>query len=209
MNSTQTKKHRRGASRPGPKGLGSTCFGFALLAAAACHAQALTPDPAAWRPMTHADLAHPTATTATYFDIWKDAIDDNNRAFAAKGDTRFVNGNAPAVESHFVVWSSRRSVVLTVLNTATGCVDQQALSDGAVTVRLCPMRLAVYEGIQVQVMDAGRACFLESAPGRAANAATAATYTSYDIAARTLRVGAMVNHAVLQGCSFEIPIPPS
>lgn len=172
-----------------------------------CRAQALTPDPAAWRAMPHADLQHPTASTATYFDIWKDAIDANNRSYSARGDSRFANGNAPAVEAHFVVWSSRRSVVLTILNTATRCSDKQTLREAAMVVRLCPMRLAIYEGIQVRVMDAGRACFLESVSGAAADT-QATSYSSYDVATRTLRTGAIVNHGVVQGCSFDIPLPP-
>ena len=48
------------------------------------HAQTPTPDPAAWRPMSYADLQRPNPTTSTYADIWKDAIDRNNRAYAER-----------------------------------------------------------------------------------------------------------------------------
>jgi hypothetical protein len=89
--------------------------------ATSAYAQSLTPDPGAWRPMSYADLQKPSPHTATYLDIWKDAIEVNNRAYRARGDQRFSDGNAPATEAHFVIWSSTKSVVLSILNTVTGC----------------------------------------------------------------------------------------
>ena len=48
---------------------------------AAAHAQSLTPDPGAWRPMPYANLQTAAPQTATYLDIWKDAVEANNRAY--------------------------------------------------------------------------------------------------------------------------------
>src|SRR3954468_12209492 len=84
-------------------------------------AQTPTPDPGSWRPVSYADLQRPSSATATYADIWKDSIDDNNKAYVARGDTRFAAGNAPATEAHFVIWSPKKSVVFSVLDTATAC----------------------------------------------------------------------------------------
>ena len=131
----------------------------------AAHPQSLTPDPAAWRPMSYANLQKPSSQTATYVDIWKDAIEANNRAYKARGDLRFSGGNAPVTEAHFVIWSARRSVVLSVLDTAIECSVKQVAPDAHATVKLCPMRIAIYEGLQVKMMDGGRGCFLELAPG--------------------------------------------
>ena len=43
-------------------------------------AQSLTPDPGTWRPMSYADLQRPSQVTATYTDIWKDAIEEDRKS---------------------------------------------------------------------------------------------------------------------------------
>ncbi|WP_245270121.1 hypothetical protein [Nitrobacter hamburgensis] len=172
----------------------------------AVEARPLTPDPGAWRPMAYADLQRPSAQAATYLDIWKDAVDSNNRAYAAAGDRRFTAGNAPATEAHFVIWSTRRSVVLSVLDTAPGCTVKQVGVHAHATVKLCPTRVAIYEGIQVRTMDAGRSCFLELAPGAPPDPAASVAYASYDVAARTLKTGMILDHRAVEGCSLDIPL---
>lgn len=172
----------------------------------AAEAQPLTPDPATWRPMSYANLQRPSPETATYADIWKEAIDANNRAYAARGDRRFTDGNAPVTEAHFVIWSSRRSVVLSVLNTAIGCSVKQVARDVHATVKLCPMRIAIYEGLQVRTMDGGRGCFLELDPGALSDPAASAAYVSYDVATKTLKTGMIVNHKAVDGCSLDVPL---
>lgn len=176
--------------------------------ARAVAAQPLTQDPGAWLPMAYADLQRPSAQAATYADIWKDAVDSNNRAYAAAGDRRFETGNAPATEAHFVVWSTRRSVVLSVLDTAPGCAVKQVGDHARATVKLCPTRIAIYEGIQVRTMDAGRSCFLELAPGVRPDPAASVAYASYDVATRTLKAGMILDHRAVEGCSFDIPLYP-
>lgn len=169
-------------------------------------AQTLTVDPSAWRPMSYANLQRPSAQTATYGDIWKDAIDANNRAYRARGDTRFAPGNAPVTEAHFVIWSSQRSVVLSVLNTALGCSVKAVLDAAHATVKLCPLRIAIYEGLQVRTMDGGRACLLELEPGALPDPAASAAYVSYDVASKTLKTGMIVDHRAVDGCSLDIPL---
>ncbi len=169
-------------------------------------AQSLTADPGTWRPMSYADLQRPSQVTATYTDIWKDAIEENNRNYRARGDERFAAGNAPVTEAHFVIWSARRSVVLSALNTVTGCEVKSVDRVAHVTIKLCPLRMAVYEGVQVRTLEAGRACFLEPEAGAAVDTTATAAYASYDVPTRTVKIGMIVNHAAVDGCSFNVPL---
>jgi hypothetical protein len=169
----------------------------------------MTPDPSAWRPLSYADLQGSTADTNTYADIWKDAIDDNNRAYLARGDRRFATGNAPATEAHFVIWSPKKSVVLSVLNTATGCVVKETRAAARATVKLCPLRIAVYEGIRVRTMDGGRVCFLElrpAPPEATVDPVSSLSYASYDVKTKTIKTGVIVDHQGVDGCSVSIPL---
>ncbi len=190
----------------------STTALAALPIAAASHlnAQALTENPAAWRPLSYADLQHPTQGTATFVDIWKDAIDDNNRAYLAKGDRRYVFGNAPAIEAHFVIWSAQKSVVLSVLDTATGCTGRRTDQAVGATVRMCPVRIARYQGAIVHTVGGGRICFLELdrvSPAAGSDPTRSAAYASYDVKTKTINTGLIVNHKAVDGCSIAIPLP--
>lgn len=174
-------------------------------------AQEVTPDPKAWRPLAYADLRQPSGSALTYADIWRDALEENNRVYLARGDTRFRNSNAPATEAHYVIWSRARSVVLSILNTATGCTLKEVRAGAGASVKLCPMRLAIYEGVRVTTLDGGQACFLELGPGAAGEAPDpnrAAAYASYDPAARTVKLGLVVEHQPVDGCSHDVPLTP-
>jgi hypothetical protein len=170
-------------------------------------AQSLTADPAAWRSFAYTDLQNPSSTTATFADIWRDAIEENNRKYLARGDKRYAGGNAPAREAHFIIWSPAKSVVLSVLDTAAGCTPfatDQAL--GAI-VKLCPVRITQYEGATVKTSGGGKLCFLERPSLDAApESSRAAAYASYDIATKTIRTGLMLDHKPLDGCSISIPL---
>lgn len=181
--------------------------GFALMEASHAHAQTITADPGAWRSMSYANLQAPSPVTATYVDIWKDAIDENNRHYEQRGDRRFSGGNAPVNEAHFVIWSSRRSVVFSVLDTASQCEPKAAFPEAGATVKLCPMRIAIYEGLQVRTLDGGKACFLELEQGASAGQDASGAYASYDVASRTVNTGVIVNHIAVEGCSFDVPLP--
>ncbi|BAV52634.1 Uncharacterized protein MLTONO_p0164 (plasmid) [Mesorhizobium loti] len=179
-----------------------------LAATSSISAQERTPDPSAWRSVSYADMQLPSADTATYADIWKDAIEANNRAYAAHGDTRFAGANAPAVEAHFVIWSTKRSVVLSVLDTATGCTLKGVLAAG-VTVKLCPLRIAIYDGLLVRTLEGGRACFLEMGPKAVGgDPVGSGSYVSYDTKTKTLKTGTIVAHQAVEGCSLTLPLPP-
>jgi hypothetical protein len=177
----------------------------------AAHPQSLTPDPGAWRPMSYANLQTPAAQTATYLDIWKDAVEANNRAYKARGDLRFSDGNAPATEAHFVIWSRTKSVVLSILDTVTGCTLKELRAAAGATIKLCPLRIAIYEGIQVRTLDGGRACFLELASparGNSGDPNQAVSYASYDVATKTVKTGVIIDHQAVDGCSQNIALYP-
>ena len=184
----------------------AAALGAALLVAhpATVFAQTLTPDPGAWRPLAYSDLQKQTRREATYSAIWKDAVDANNAAYAGSGDRRFAGGNAPATEAHFVIWSARRSVAVSILNTALGCSVKTR--EEKVVIKLCPMRVAIYDGLRVRTLEAGRGCFIEPAPGAPLDPTASAAYGAYDVATKTAKIGLIVNHRAIDGCSFNIPI---
>ena len=156
--------------------------------------------------LAYADLRQPSGSALTYADIWRDALEENNRVYLARGDTRFRASNAPATEAHYVIWSSAKSVVLSILNTVTGCTLKEVRAGTGTSVKLCPMRLAIYEGVRVTTLDGGQACFLELGPGAATDPSRAAAYASYDPAARTVKLGLVVDHQPVEGCSHDVPL---
>lgn len=181
------------------------------LAASAATAQPLTPDPTTWRPLSFVDLRLSSPATRTYADIWRDLIEANNRAYEARGDLRFRGANAPVTEAHFVIWSTSKSVVVSILNTATGCTLKAVAAGARASVKLCPLRLAIYEGIAVRTLEGGQACFLELAAlaaGEMREPDRAAAYASYEPATKTIRLGLIIDHRPVDGCSHAIPLYP-
>ncbi|PZN94141.1 MAG: hypothetical protein DCF30_20785 [Hyphomicrobiales bacterium] len=150
-------------------------------------------------------MTKPSSSNATFADIWKDEIEANNKAYREAGDFRFASGNAPAAEAHFVIWSPAKSVVLSILNAATRCTSKQA--DAGVRVKLCPMRLVIYEGIRTRVLNADRGCFLELDASAGQSTAIATAYAAYDVPSRTVKTGLVVAGQAVDGCSHAIPVP--
>jgi hypothetical protein len=182
-------------------------LGIALLGgrSSVAFAQTFTPDPGEWRPLAYANLRKPTPRDATFVDIWNDVVDAGDRAEARRGDPRLASGKPSAIEAHFVIWSPARSVVLSVLDTTLGCSAKPRDPETRAVIKLCPMRVAIYDGLRVQTMEAGRGCFLE--PQSGARLDVSAAYGAYDVASRTLKIGMIVNHRPVGGCSFNIPLP--
>jgi hypothetical protein len=162
-----------------------------------------------WRDITYADLRLPGEAARSYNEIWADRVSENNRHYARAGDLRFAAGNAPAVASVFVVRSPTKVVVLSVLNAVSACRVGQQYERHKVTVKRCPMRLAIYGAGGNTVLDAGEGCFLEfSDPKRAFTSdREAGSYAAYDIATRTIRTGLVIGGRAVAGCDLAIPIP--
>ncbi|MGX5845009.1 hypothetical protein ACWGTI_30465 [Mesorhizobium sp. ArgA1] len=173
-------------------------------------AQSLTPDPNAWRAVAYADLQLPNSEAVPYASLWSDRLRKNNDAYAAKGDTRFAVANAPASESHIVVRSPTKTVVLSVLHTLVGCSPIRTDPVGNATLKRCPMRLAVYQNGRSMVADAGTGCFIEygplpnnARPDLARNGAMGA----YDVQAKTIRAGIIFQGEIAQECQFRVAVP--
>ena len=187
---------------------------FALSLAAAIIAtpaasESFTPDPEHWRPVHYYDLQLVSGEAEHYASIWADKLDQNNRAYVAKGDARFAVGNAPASEAHFSVNFTNKLAVLSVLNTATGCAKTKAFPAAHATVKFCPLRLAIWEDGKLSISEA-TGCYLELTLANASPDPTASvSYVSYDVAAKSFRTGMIVAHKAVPECSLIIPLHPN
>ena len=169
--------------------------------------------PQDWRDIVYADLRLPNDRARPYAEIWADKLSQNNDHYARAGDARYVAGNAPAIASAFVVRSPTRVVVLSVFNAVSACRTIRRYERQLVTVKRCPMRLALYDhgagGATGSVLDAGEGCFLEFGDPRRALASDreAGSYAAYDVATRTIRTGLVIGGEAVAGCDLAIPIP--
>ena len=178
----------------------------ATLAAVPAQAEEFSPNPGRWRPVHYYDLQIPSGDAANFASIRADRIDANNKAYAAKGDRRFTVANAPATEAHFTINFTGKLVVLTVLNTATGCGKSLPFPAANVTVKLCPLRLATFENGMVEISEA-TGCFLERGAAAAGeDPAASVSYVAYDVPAKSFRLGMIVAHRAVPECSLTIQL---
>jgi hypothetical protein len=180
------------------------------LTAATSQAQELTPHPEDWRPIVYRDLQIPGPQDRIYADLWADVIQSNNRRYIAAGDRRFLLGNAPVREAHALVRGGDKVALLSILDTATHCVAVARDSNSDLSVKMCPMRLAIWNGTSTTLREA-KGCYLEPGPGARktmANSSYAASYTSYDIITKSIRLGVILGRRVLEQCSQTVPLYP-
>ena len=166
--------------------------------------------PNEWRTVSYADLQLPGPTTKSFAALWADEITRNNAAYRKKGDHRFLVGNAPATESHFVIRSPVKTVVLSVLNTATACRHIATDGVGRATLKRCPMRLVIYQTNRSAILNAGMGCFIEYAAlesGESRDPARNASYAAYDKDTRTIRTGLFFAGQAADDCITRIPLP--
>lgn len=171
-------------------------------------AQSATPDE--WRSVAYADLQLPGPAVTSFAAIWADEITRNNNAYRKKGDRRFLVGNAPVTESHFVIRSPIKTVVLSVLNTATACRPIATDGVGRATLKRCPMRLAIYQSSRSSILNAEMGCFIEYAAmesGASRDPARNASYATYDKVNRTIRTGLFFAGQLVDECIARIPLP--
>ena len=171
----------------------------------------LTKDPASWRPVVYTDLQIGGPTNQSFLSLWSDAIAKNNRAYLKQGDRRWTLTNAPAIESHFLVRSDQKIVVLSVLHTVTGCKAFQSDELSKSSLKHCPMRLAIFDKVKGQnsVSDAGIGCFIEygRATGSSFDPARNASLAAYDVATKTIRTRAIFARRSVKDCEIRVPIP--
>jgi hypothetical protein len=184
----------------------SVVAAFGLVAAPA--AQELTPNPGAWRPVAHADLKAELPDNLTYIDIWKDAIAANNQAYDSKGMARADGQNAPASDAHVVVRSPQRTVVLTTLDTETACKTTAFAQGTGVAVKMCPTRLVIFEGAISGTRELPASCYLEIDPAAPSDPNKDGSFAAYDTVSKTIKMGLIVNHEVVDECSRFIPTVP-
>jgi hypothetical protein len=135
----------------------------------------------------------------------KDALVANNKAFEAKGSTLVGGRNAPASDAHVVVRGSARTIVLTTLDTESGCEPAEFSYPADVTIKICPTRLVVFEGAVANTTELPANCYLESEPKSSAAPNDAASYAAYDTITKTIKIGLIVNHRAIDECVRFIP----
>jgi hypothetical protein len=180
------------------------------LAAATVQAQELTPHPENWRPIVYRDLQMPGPQDRLYADLWADVIQSNNRRYLATGDRRFLLGNAPVREAHALVRGGDKVALLSILDTATHCISVARDLTSDLSVKMCPMRLAVWNGSSTMVREA-KGCYLEPgarAPNTTAKSPYAASYMSYNVATKSFRLGVILGRRVVEQCSQTVPLYP-
>ena len=181
-----------------------------LCAAAAAQAQELTPHPENWRPIVYRDLQIPGPQDQIYAELWADVIQSNNRRYLAAGDRRFLLGNAPVREAHALVRGGDKVALLSILDTATHCVAVTRDPSSDLSVKMCPMRLAIWNGSSTTLREA-KGCYLEPGAGARksmANSSHAASYTSYDVVTKSIRLGVILGRRVIAKCSQTVPLYP-
>jgi len=159
-----------------------------------------------WRVMQLNDLRLAGPQSRTFEALWREELAANNAHYELAGDARFVLGNAPASEAHIVVRSrsANRQAVVSVLNTFKGCSVAANDSDGS-TVKRCPAKLALFREGEVEIIDAGLACYVEygEKPDMSRNAAVAA----YDAETASIRLAVIFQGEISDACFVNIPLP--
>ena len=148
------------------------------------------------------------AGNLTYIDVWKDALVANNKAYEAKGAAPVDGRNAPANDAHVVVRSPTQTIVLTTLDTESGCKPAEFLSPSGVAIKMCPTRLVVFEGAITNTSELPENCFVETDPKSSPGPDEAASYAAYDTVTKTIKIGLIVNHRAIDECARFIPTSP-
>jgi hypothetical protein len=186
--------------------------GVAASQAAPALAETFTADPEAWRPVYYTDLRFPTGEGQSYASIWQDKLDENNsqaQSDAVSLNTSYAVGNHNAKEWHFTVNFQTKLVALTVLSTPEGCTEEIVSPSLGTQIRVCPMRVATFEGDHYSVID-GAGCYLEKTADRGVEDSTAnAAYVSYDINLRAFKTRFTVAHVEIPRCAQTIPLHPA
>lgn len=166
-------------------------------------APAAPADGSQWHSVVYADLSTATSSTAAYSQLWAEEIAQNDSSYVAQGDLSYQGRHAPAIEAHFVVRSPEKIAVVSMLNTTSGCSVKSLAGPAGITVKLCPLKLAIYEGGNKTVTTGFKACFLEMQQP-SSDPTGLGTFASYDIAHRAIRIGTLIGHEPVPGCGKNI-----
>ncbi len=125
-----------------------------LLRTTASGSESFTPDPERWRPVAYSDLRLPRGEAESYASIWQDRLDQSNSKPApdslsgrpvADPSLGYAVGNRGASEWHFTINFQTKLAALTVLDAPGVCTDEFASPAAGVKIKVCPMRLAMFE----------------------------------------------------------------
>jgi len=169
-----------------------------LLALPWASAALATDDPAnprAWRPMVVIDLRLPGPASSVYTQLWADLITKNNE-FSAKSGSRRLVGNAPIREAHVVVRNTTTVATLSILSAPSLCQPH----NGSQVVQTCPLRVVVHRN-GISTIREATGCFAVFNPTDGTG-----NFASYDIETRTIRIGTLLRHDAVEGCSKNIPV---
>lgn len=146
--------------------------------------------------MVVTDLRLPGPAGQVYAHLWADHINKNNDLSARAGVSRRLVGNAPIREAHVVVRNATAVATLSILNAPTTCQPHQ----GSPHVMTCPLRLVVHRNGIATIREAS-GCFVSADP-----ASGTGSFASYDVETRTIRLGTLLRHQAVEGCSKNIPV---
>lgn len=146
--------------------------------------------------MVVTDLRLPGPAGQVYAHLWADHINRNNDLAAKAGASRRLVGNAPIREAHVVVRNATTVATLSILNAPTACQPHQ----GSMHVMTCPLRLAVHRN-GISTIREATGCFAQSNPAEGTG-----NFASYDVKTRTIRIGTLLRHDAVEGCSKNIPV---
>lgn len=181
----------------------SSFVSFASTAQAQDNEPSPLDDPQAWRPIIYADLSTVTPDNAAYAELWAQDLAANDKSYGPSASQ--PGGHAPATESHMVVRGTDKVAVVSILNTVTGCTSKHYDASANVSVKLCPLKIAIYAGNQVTVTSGRKGCILETVdPTKSLQAG--GTFVAYDPKGRSFRLGTLINHEAVPGCSANIPL---
>ena len=103
-----------------------------------------------------------------------------------------------------------RSRCLSILDTATDCVAVTRDAARDISVKMCPMRLALWNGPKATIREA-KGCYLEPGAGSGhftADPSYAISYASYDTNTKSIRLGVILAHRAIEQCSQTVPLYP-
>lgn len=192
--------------------------GFVLLPATAS-AESFTPDPERWRPVAYSDLRLPRGEAESYASIWQDRLDESNSKPPpaplpgrplTDPSLSYAVGNRGASEWHFTINFQTKLAALTVLDAPNVCTDEYPSPAVGVKIKVCPMRLAMFEADRYALVIDGAACFLEKQPQAPIEDSSATrTEVSYDVAARAFKIRYTVSHVEIPQCGQTVLLHPT
>lgn len=121
----------------------------------------------------------------------------------------YAVGNRGAQEWHFSANFQTKLVALSVLYTPSVCTDEYPSPSPGTRIKICPMRLATFEGSRYAITD-GAACYLlKTGQGPVDDSTATMTQASYDVNLRAFRIRYTVSHTDIAQCAQTVPLRPS